>query len=124
MKRRTFLELALVLGAGGLAAKVGRSPSLAWSAAEGFPGMRVRLEGALGQAHRLQIVDDDGVTRRVLLDAPLAEAPSEWRIPSLRADLVEATHELEARVVDASGAVVARTEAPLTVRFRAFRFST
>jgi len=121
MKRRTFLEVALVLGAG---LAVGGRAGLAWSRAEGFPGMRVRLEGldSLRSHARLQVVDACEV-ERPLLDVPLAEAPVEWRIPSLRRGLADAVHELEARVLDGAGRVVARTESPLTVRFRAFRFS-
>jgi hypothetical protein len=133
MKRRTFLEVALVLGAGLTA---GGQAGLRWSEREGFPGMRVRLshgdEASYGSAGgRLIIVDRcDGVLR-VLHDQPLAEVGAPWRIPALRQGLpapskaegADAVHELEARVVDARGRVLAVTEAPLIVRFRAFGFS-
>lgn len=132
MKRRTFLEIALVLGAG-LAA--GEASGLRWSEPEGLPGLRVRLDGLAGPAShrgaRLCIVDTCDGAARVLLDQPLAEVGPLWRIPALRdrlpapskAEGVDALHELEARVTDGDGRVLARTETPLTVRFRAHRFS-
>lgn len=124
MKRRTFLEIALVLGAGMAA---GGSARFAWSQREGFPGMRVRFEGLGSEADRrgarLNVVDTCQGVDRVVLDQPLVEVGPEWRIPALRRDLVDAVHELEARVVAPDGRVLARTDTPLTVRFRAFRFS-
>jgi|GEM_PF-2842455 len=132
MRRRTFLEIALVLGAG-LAA--GERADLRWSEAEGLPGLRVRLDGLARLAGepgaRLRIVDSCEGGVRVLLDRPLAEVGDEWRIPALRdrlpapskAEGVDALHELEARVVTTDERVLARTDTPLTVRFRAHRFS-
>jgi hypothetical protein len=123
MKRRTFLEIALVLGAG-LAS--GAPAGLAWSRREGFPGLRVRLDGLTGapRGARLHIVDLGSGGERVLLDQPLATVDAEWRIPALCDHLEEAVHALEARLVDADGRVLERTDPPLDVRFRAFRFSS
>lgn len=134
MKRRTFLEVALVLGAG-LAA--GGQAGLRWSEREGFPGMRVRLVGHRmgggrdesrsyegdGAGQRLVIVDRTGDIEREVLDQALSEVGPDWRVPGLQDRLADAVHELEARVVDARGRVLAVTEAPLVVRFRAFGFS-
>lgn len=127
MKRRTFLEIALVLGVAGAAGPSSRGAALAWSRHEGFPGLRVRLDGlnaaTLPAGTRLVVVDVGPGSDHVLLDRPAAAAEPGWRIPALRRGLADAEHALEARLVAADGRVLERTDPPLSVRFRAHRFS-